>query len=64
SQEQTISNILVDITSPPCKKLSLFHLYMALSRSVAELKTIQILCNFNDEIFLQAYNHELTEEDD
>ncbi|KAF9001277.1 hypothetical protein BDQ17DRAFT_1244622, partial [Cyathus striatus] len=32
SQCQTISNILVDIGSLPCGKLSLFHLYVILSR--------------------------------
>ncbi|KAJ7770381.1 hypothetical protein B0H14DRAFT_2383013, partial [Mycena olivaceomarginata] len=33
SQGQTIPYVLVDIASPPTGKLSLFNLYVALSRS-------------------------------
>ncbi|KAF8195698.1 hypothetical protein K438DRAFT_1586944 [Mycena galopus ATCC 62051] len=36
SQGQTIGHVLVDIASPPSGKLSLFNLYVALSRSSAE----------------------------
>ncbi|KAJ7936582.1 hypothetical protein B0H13DRAFT_1587494, partial [Mycena leptocephala] len=40
SQDQTIPYVLVDIASPPSGKLSLFNLYVALSRS-SGLETIQ-----------------------
>lgn len=46
---QIIAFVMVDITKPPTGKLSLFDLYVALSRSSGQ-KSIQILRDFHEEI--------------
>ena len=51
SQGQTIPYVIVDIASPPSGNLSLFNLYVALSRSSGR-DTIRLLRDFDDEIFL------------
>jgi hypothetical protein len=63
SQGQTIPHVIVDIASPPTGKLSLFNLYVALSRSSGR-ETIRLLREFDDEIFLEAHEPELVLEDE
>jgi len=63
SQGQTIPHVIVDIASPPSGKLSLFNLYVALSRSSGR-ETIRLLREFDDEIFLEAHEPELVLEDE
>ncbi|KAI0054550.1 hypothetical protein BV25DRAFT_1816911 [Artomyces pyxidatus] len=63
AQGQTIPHVIVDIASPPSGGLSLFNLYVSLSRSSGR-KTIRLLRNFNDSTFLASHNTALMEEDD
>jgi len=63
SQGQTIPRVIVDIASPPSGKLSLFNLYVTLSRSSGR-ETIRLLRDFDDDIFLEAHEAELTLEDE
>jgi len=63
AQGQTIPRVIVDIASPPSGKLSLFNLYVALSRSSGR-ETIRLLRDFDDEIFLEAHEPELVLEDE
>jgi len=63
SQGQTIPRVIVDIASPPSGKLSLFGLYVALSRSSGR-ETIRLLREFDDQIFLEAHEPELILEDE
>ncbi len=63
SQGQTIPMVLIDIKSPPGgTKLSLFNLYVALSRSSGRM-SIRLLRDFDDDVFLQLHNEELLRED-
>ena len=63
SQGQTIPYVLVDIMSPPPPgTLSLFNLYVVLSRSSGR-GTIQLLRDFDNKLFLQAHDTDLTAED-
>ena len=59
SQGQTIPHVIVDIASPPSGKLSLFNLYVALSRSSGR-ESIRLLREFDDEIVLESHEPELT----
>jgi len=63
AQGQTIPYVVVDIATPPTSGLSLFNLYVALSRSSGR-NTIRLLRDFDDETFLQAHVPELLEEDE
>ena len=54
---------LIDIAPPPTSGLSLFNLYVSLSRSSGR-ETIRLLRDFDDEMFLQAHDPELTDEDE
>ena len=63
AQGQTIPYVVVDIASPPTSGLSLFNLYVALSRSSGR-NTIRLLRDFDDNTFLQAHVPELVEEDE
>ncbi len=64
SQGQTIPAVIVDIMSPPGpSKLSLFNLYVALSRSSGR-DTIRLQRDFEDKILLQTHNPELLNEDE
>lgn len=63
AQGQTIPCVVVDIASPPTSGLSLFNLYVALSRSSGR-DTIRLLRDFDDSTFLQGHVPELLEEDD
>jgi ATP-dependent exoDNAse (exonuclease V) alpha subunit len=62
SQGQTIPLVLVDIASPPSRTLSLFNLYIALSRSSGR-SMIRLLHDFDDKVFQQSHETVLTEED-
>ena len=62
SQGQTIANVLVDIASPPSGMLSLFNLYLALSRS-SGWETIRLLRHFDEDIFMVEHNPILIVED-
>ncbi|KAI9568442.1 hypothetical protein HD554DRAFT_2097950 [Boletus coccyginus] len=53
SQGQTIPTVLVDIATPPSGGLTLFNLYVALSRSSGR-STIRLLQDFDDKIFQQG----------
>lgn len=63
AQGQTIPYVVIDIASPPSGGLSLFNLYVALSRSSGR-NTIRLLREFDDETFLQGHEPELIDEDD
>ena len=63
SQGQTIPRVIVDIASPPTGKLSLFNLYVALSRSFGREIT-RLPREFDDMIFLEAHEPELVLEDE
>ena len=63
SQGQTIAQAIIDIASPPTGKLSLFNLYVALSRSSGR-DSLRLLRDFDDDIFLQCHEAELMEEDE
>jgi hypothetical protein len=54
SQGQTLPYVTVDIAKPPSGGLDLFNLYVALSRSLG-CETIQLLHNFDDQMFLKTY---------
>ena len=62
SQGQTIIYVIVDIASPPSGGLSLFNLYVALSRSSGR-ETIRLLRDFDDEIFAKEHDQPLIRED-
>ncbi len=63
SQGQTIPYVLVDIKSPPGpQKLSLFNLYVALSRSSGR-QTIRLLRDFDERLFMQTHEEDLLLED-
>jgi len=61
----TITRVIVDIASPPGGKLSLtlFNLYVALSRSSGR-EMIRLLQDFDGENFLEVHEPELTLEDE
>ncbi|KAJ7130996.1 hypothetical protein C8R44DRAFT_698999 [Mycena epipterygia] len=63
SQGQTIPYVLVDIATPPTGGLSLFNLYVALSRSSGR-ETIRLLRDFDDELFMKSHDPMLLAEDD
>lgn len=63
SQGQTLPYVLVDIAQPPQGKLTLFNLYVALSRSSGR-STIWLLREFPDHIFQAAHDPALLAEDD
>lgn len=62
SQGQTISHSLVDIGPPPRGTLSLFNLYVALSRSPGR-DHIRLLRDFKEETLLKKHDASLLEED-
>ena len=61
-QGQTISHSLVDIGPPPHGTLSLFNLYVALSRSPGR-DHIRLLRDFKEEMLLKKHDAALLEED-
>ena len=62
AQGQTIPYSLVDIGPPPHGTLSLFNLYVALSRSPGR-DHIQLLMDFDDKMLLKKHDPALLEED-
>ncbi|KAK7683381.1 hypothetical protein QCA50_013643 [Cerrena zonata] len=62
SQGQTIKNVIVDIAKPPGGNMTIFNLYVALSRSSGR-DTIRLLRDFPDDLFQTPIPHELMEED-
>ncbi|KIL56472.1 hypothetical protein M378DRAFT_89244 [Amanita muscaria Koide BX008] len=62
SQGQTLPYVIVDIASPPYGSLSLFNLYVALSRSSGRA-TIRLLRDFNPMLFRQTHDEHLLAED-
>ncbi|KAM6489660.1 hypothetical protein JOM56_014896, partial [Amanita muscaria] len=59
---QTIPNVIVDIANPPTGTLSLFNLYVALSRSSGR-ESIRLLRDFDDSVFKKRHDPELSGED-
>jgi hypothetical protein len=62
SQGQTIKHVLVDIGKTTCFKLSAFNTYVALSPSRSR-KTIRLLRDFDNGLFLQHPSEDLRTED-
>lgn len=60
AQGHTIPYVVVNIAAPPTSGLSLFNPYVALSHSSGR-DTIQLLRDFDDDMFLQAHLAELLE---
>ncbi|KAG9074907.1 hypothetical protein FRC06_010390, partial [Ceratobasidium sp. 370] len=61
---QTIDSVIVNTTTPPDGgKLSLFNLYVALSRSSGR-ETVRILRNFDEWLFAQPVDPDLLADDD
>lgn len=58
-----MANIVVDIATPPTGQISIFNLYMALSRSPGH-ESIRLLRDFDSALFRKTYLHELLDEDD
>lgn len=54
---------MVDIAQPPAGKLTLFNLYVALSRSSGR-STIRLLRDFDDNMFKAVHDPHLLAEDD
>jgi hypothetical protein len=63
SQGQTLPYVIVDIAKPPTGALTLFNLYVALSRSSGR-STIRILREFDENMFKKSHSTELLMEDD
>jgi hypothetical protein len=63
SQGQTLPFVIVDIGRTPTGTLTLFNLYVALSRSSGR-STIRLLRDFDQNIFLKAHSPTLISEDD
>ncbi|KAI9069505.1 hypothetical protein FKP32DRAFT_1555493, partial [Trametes sanguinea] len=63
AQGQTIPAVIVDLQTPPGGRLTLFNLYVALSRSTGR-SGIRILRDFDDEVFLQSHDPDLLSEDE
>lgn len=63
AQSQTIPYVIVDIGRVPSGRLSLFNVYVALSRSAGR-DSIRLLREFEDDTFLQAHKPPVLEEDD
>ena len=68
SQGQTIPRVIVDIATPPgprnsINKLSLFNVYVALSRSSGR-ETIRLLRDLNEDMFQRPHDQDLLNEAD
>ena len=63
AQGQNLRHILLDIARPPQGSLSLFNLYVALSRSSGR-STIRLLRDFDVDVLRQTHNTFLLAEDD
>ncbi|KAF8061430.1 hypothetical protein FPV67DRAFT_1422940 [Lyophyllum atratum] len=63
SQGQTLPYVIINIASPPTGTLTLFNLYVALSRSSGR-STIRLLRDFDDALFKVSHDPTLMMEDD
>ena len=63
AQGQTLPSAIIDISSPPTGALSLFNLYVALSRSKGR-DDIRILRDFDSKWFRKGHDERLLLEDD
>ncbi|TFK78128.1 hypothetical protein K466DRAFT_463427, partial [Polyporus arcularius HHB13444] len=63
SQGQTIPTVIVDLHTPPGGRLTLFNIYVALSRSSGR-DTIRLLRDFDDRVLLQEHDPDLLQEDE
>ena len=63
SKGQTIPHVIVNITNLPTGGLSLFNLYIALSRSSGR-STVRLLWDFDAKVFLAAHSAKLITKDD
>jgi hypothetical protein len=63
AQGQTLPYVIIDIASPPTGKLTLFNLYVSLSRSSGR-STIRLLRDFDESLFRMGHDVELLMEDD
>jgi ATP-dependent exoDNAse (exonuclease V) alpha subunit len=63
SQGQTLPYVIVDIGSPLTGTLSLFNLYVTLSRSSGRA-SIRLLCGFDDKLFMASHDPALVDEDE
>ena len=63
SQGQTLPYVIMDIATPPMGGLDLFNLYVVLSRSSGR-ETIQLLRDFDDDLFKKSHDPTLLAEDD
>ncbi|KAJ3538129.1 hypothetical protein NM688_g6564 [Phlebia brevispora] len=63
SQGQTIPYVVVDIAAPPTGGLTLFNLYVALSRSSGR-ETIRLLRGFDPKMFMKGHDAALLLEDE
>ncbi|KAL1743267.1 hypothetical protein HDZ31DRAFT_41346 [Schizophyllum fasciatum] len=63
TQGQTIPAVLVDIAKVPSGQLSLFNVYVALSRSTGR-NSIRLIRGYDRDVFLRAHEPELIEEDE
>ena len=63
SQGQTLPYVIIDITLPPTGMLSLFNLYIALSRSSGRA-SIRLLHDFDDKLFMASHDLALVDEDE
>ncbi|EUC56046.1 ATP-dependent DNA helicase PIF1, putative [Rhizoctonia solani AG-3 Rhs1AP] len=63
SQGQTLQSVIVDIAKPPSGSgLTLFNIYVALSRSSGR-NTIRLLRDFDEDVMLQPLDEDLERED-
>ena len=61
--QQTLPYVIINIASPPTGALSLFNLYVVLSRSSGRA-SIRLLHNFDDKLFMASHNPALVDEDE
>ncbi|KZT08385.1 uncharacterized protein LAESUDRAFT_621957, partial [Laetiporus sulphureus 93-53] len=60
---QTLPYVIIDIAKPPTGNLSLFNLYVALSRS-SERGSTRLLRDFDERIFYGGHDEQLMLEDE
>ncbi|OCH86569.1 hypothetical protein OBBRIDRAFT_737769 [Obba rivulosa] len=63
AQGQTIPIVLIDVQTPPSGRLTLFNLYVALSRSSGR-DTIRLLRDFDAALFRQSHDPDLSRENE
>ena len=63
SQGQTLVYVIVNVVTPPTGGLNLFNLFVVLSQSSGR-ETIQLLCDFDNNLFKKSHDPTLLAEDD